>query len=669
MRKHFYSSCQIVLFLVVAGCFGACQKKGKQTPSTSDTSTSEPQPSEMDVGDETLPYEAGNRFLYPNTLIQRFDYNGVKISNDSPFRQEFNYALDFLLTIPTDDLLKNMRVREGMDVPGSTYLGGWYSDSNIWIAATFGQYVSSFARGYAITGDERYKQKAIELIDGWADTITKDGPNKGYFYFNMKYEKESNSTHYTFDKAVLMCLDVYTYIGGEVGQRALGYLEQIVDFAIPYLGQDRHNASPGERHSGQTLPTEDEKGADIEWYTLSENLYRAYLATGNTKYRDFADVWNYDYFWDNISNSLEERYLASYVYGVHAYSHINSLSGLGARGIVYNDEDSMEALARTYDYMQMVECYPNGFYGSGERLIGNQDNRNSAINSTTANAEVPCNGWAGLKISKYLTEMYGSAYYQDWAEKILNNGVLGSLRLKNDSTRRGITFYYANYRKDAVKEYYGASWPCCSGTYFLDLCDSIDHLYFKDKDSLYVTNYTSSEVTNNYNGYNVTLHVDADTYNDNEANMEIRCSDKVKFNLKLRNPENSPVKSVKINGEPINFAVDSDNWILVGSSFKNGDKIKVEFEYKLTLEYIEDGVESGMMAMYGSYYMVAENAPATRIFLAEGKEIADYVLGYGEDQIYVKDEHDQLFTFRPFYRLGEDAHYAGNLALERVTNE
>ena len=179
MKKHFYSCCQLALLVTVIGCLGACKNNSNSSSSGGGND---------EEGNETLPYDNGNRFLYPNTQIQRFDYNGVKISNDSPFRQEFNYALDFLLTIPTDDYLKNMRVREGMDVPGSTYLGGWYSDPNIWIAATFGQYVSSLARGYAITGDLRYKQKATELIDGWADTITKDGPNKGYFYFNMKYE-------------------------------------------------------------------------------------------------------------------------------------------------------------------------------------------------------------------------------------------------------------------------------------------------------------------------------------------------------------------------------------------------------------------------------------------------------------------------------------------------
>jgi uncharacterized protein len=38
-------------------------------------------------------------------------------------------------------------------------------------------------------------------------------------------------------------------------------------------------------------------GGTSEWYTLPENLYRAYLATCNNRFREFADIWRYEYFW------------------------------------------------------------------------------------------------------------------------------------------------------------------------------------------------------------------------------------------------------------------------------------------------------------------------------------------------------------------------------------
>jgi tetratricopeptide (TPR) repeat protein len=61
--------------------------------------------------------------------------------------------------------------------------------------------------------------------------------------------------------------------------------------------------------------------ADEEWYTLSENLYRAYLLTGEAKYRIFAEVWHYDNYWNSMADGHFEA--ADHL---HAYSHVNTLS-------------------------------------------------------------------------------------------------------------------------------------------------------------------------------------------------------------------------------------------------------------------------------------------------------------------------------------------------------
>ena len=42
-------------------------------------------------------------------------------------------------------------------------------------------------------------------------------------------------------------------------------------------------------------------GDTSEWYTLSENLYRAFLLTGDGFYRDFAALWHYDDFWNRFA--------------------------------------------------------------------------------------------------------------------------------------------------------------------------------------------------------------------------------------------------------------------------------------------------------------------------------------------------------------------------------
>ena len=59
-----------------------------------------------------------------------------------------------------------------------------------------------------------------------------------------------------------------------------------------------------------------------EWYTLPENLYRAYLLTGRELYKQFADEWLYHDYWAPFAATSE----LNEVVPVHAYSHVNSLN-------------------------------------------------------------------------------------------------------------------------------------------------------------------------------------------------------------------------------------------------------------------------------------------------------------------------------------------------------
>lgn len=635
MRRKLLAAMLSALIMGSAGLCGCSDK-------TEDGGT-DPPPEDRD---EQPTYTAGNRFEYVNTKLSRFDYNGVKLSLDSPFKREFNYAMEYLLSVPTDDLLKVMRVRENKDVPGSNYLGGWY-DGGLWVAATFGQYVSSLARGYALTGDDRLKNKATELIDGWADCISDDG----FFYFSP--DRLTNSTHYTYDKVVLMCVDVYTYIGGEVGERALEYLSTATDFAQDYLGTKRTPAGPNGPDSGQS---QNGGNSDIEWYILSENLYRAYLASGDGKYKDFGDVWNYDYFWDALRNGEGGKY-----YNVHAYSHTNSISGNALKFMLTKNDKYLKNLTGAYEMYKDYELYPNGMYGTAERLVGTVRDLNTAIDSHANNCEVPCNTWAGMKMVKYLTELTGDARYYDWGEKLLYNGVLGTLPIKDDYVRRGISFYYANYQKNATKEYYGASWPCCSGTYFMNLCDVADQIYFKDEDSLYVANYIPSQAENNYNKRNVVV-TQKQISSGLGADITVSCTSSANFELKLRIPDYAQSYTVELNGKTVDGTVE-DGWFTVGSTFNNGDTVRLRFYTELRCEQIVEGDDYGNMIMYGSVYMVAKDAALSSITFAKGKTISDYIAGRDGETFYVRDENDMDFTFVPYYSLGEGDKYAGNLTV------
>lgn len=105
-------------------------------------------------------------------------------------------------------------------------------------------------------------------------------------------------------------LDIHLYTQNP---DALPLLKALTDVAQKQLSQTRRLASAeGPQASA---------GKCLEWYTLSENLYRAYLATGDSHYKDFGDVWRYDAYCSNFLNSAAPEPLLA-----HAFSHVNSFS-------------------------------------------------------------------------------------------------------------------------------------------------------------------------------------------------------------------------------------------------------------------------------------------------------------------------------------------------------
>ncbi len=230
-------------------------------------------------------------------LIEPFDYRGVTL-DAGPLKKMVDEVRAFYLAIPDDDLLKGFRSRAGKPAPGKD-LGGWYSSDTFLV---FGQIVSGLARLHAATGDPACRDKANRLIEQWARCIAPDG----YFYASRK----PNAPHYIYDKMLWGLLDAHVYCGN---RQALVHLERITDWAIQNLVRSRRVNDTA-----------------TEWYTLSENLYRAFLMTGREKFRDFARVWEYHDYWDIYARNGDifvRRPDGGRNTSYHAYSHVNTLGG------------------------------------------------------------------------------------------------------------------------------------------------------------------------------------------------------------------------------------------------------------------------------------------------------------------------------------------------------
>ena len=95
--------------------------------------------------------------------------------------------------------------------------------------------------------------------------------------------------HYQFDKMICGLVDLHVYAGAD---DALPLLARLTDGASATFNRDRVPASAASFF-----------GRPSEWYTLPENLYRAYQATGDERFRSFAEVWLYEPYWSRFADT------------------------------------------------------------------------------------------------------------------------------------------------------------------------------------------------------------------------------------------------------------------------------------------------------------------------------------------------------------------------------
>lgn len=513
--------------------------------------------------------------------IQPFNYEGVQLL-DGRLKKQFEHVKDFYMSLRDNDILKGFRERNtGKRAPGKE-LGGAYSES----ALSFGQWLGAFARMYKITGDTAIRDKAVYLMDEWGKTIADDG----FFGYTSK-----NPGHYEYDKMVGGLVDMYEYIGDE---NAIKYLTKITDWAEKNL--DRSNP--------YALPT--------EWYTLSENLYRAYELTGDKRYYDFAKVWEYTDYWNLFAKkqSIFQDILKtdpkheSY----HAYSHVNSLSSAGMAYEVTGERHYLDTIVNAYKFLKDTQLYTTGGYGPEEQLIVPNGMPETLIGVRRGESnvdirfhfETSCGSWAGFKLARYLQKFTGQAYYGDWIERLIYNSV-GAMIPMNDY---GMIMYGSKYHLYGAQKSLFTVWFCCQGTLPVNVADYHNLIYYHDKENLYINLFVPSKVE--WKGPDGLVTVIQKT--------QFPEKDTVHINVKPKNPGRFGIKfrvplwayngvNVKVNNEIFETTTTSGKWATIDRKWNYGDTVTLQFDLSPRIEPLA-GYVSPVAVLCGPVVMAASTA-------------------------------------------------------------
>lgn len=536
----------------------------------------------------------------PTPALCSFHYANVDLLA-SHWRHQRDAVIDLYLTLDDGDILVSALRGTNVHIEAKG-LPGW--------GGTFGQMLASFAKLYAVTGDFRLKAKAIRLFERW-------------FELENQHEELLYLGTYDYEKMLGGLLDMEEIMGYSGEGRVREAISRLTDAAIARFDTSipRDGVQDG-RMKGQ-----------IEWYTLPENLYRAYRRYGDDKYRRYAEEWRYDYYWDKVA----KREFAS-IGSRHAYSHVNALSSLAREYESTGNEQDLAVLRAAYDELLAHHTYVTGGYGPGENLfverdgylgfmlispwdLGDEDPRFTNFSGAPAarsdawgSCEVSCCTWAVFKLCDYMLRFTGEAKYAVWAERMLLNCAGGQPDIKPN----GELLYYANYFADGgmkstvdrrlQRDGQNFVWQCCAGTFPQDVAEYANMLYYTSDDALYVTQYLPSSVQwERDNGRVVRVENFSQWPLSSTIRLRVDGAGE-RFALCVRVPDWADgANVVRVNGRIVDVAVVPNTWLTLDRQWADGDLVEIDVPYRLRFVSVDDHRPDLVALCYGPVVLVSED--------------------------------------------------------------
>ncbi len=571
------------------------------------------------------PSFAGQSDPKSRYAIHTFNYDGVRLGR-SRWNDQYTRARDFYFNVSNDDILCGFRAAAGLPAPGKP-LGGWCERNS---ATVFGQWLSGMSRMYRATGDTAMRDKASYLMTEFAKTVGADG--------------NCRMGPYPFEKLTCGLTDMHEYANHP---DAMPLLAKVTDYAAKTFDRARTpaNPEPWEMHSGKPL----------EWYTLPENQYRAYLLTGNSEFKDFADVWLYHSYW----NKFADTPVPANASGVHAYSHVNTFSSAAMAYAVTGDPAYLRIIKNAYDFLQNTQTYATGGYGPVERIMP-PGSLGKALEFQQNSFEAPCGSWAGFKLSRYLTQFTGEARYGDWVERLLYNGIGSALEINGP----GRHFYYADYRvAGGVKIFSRNAYTCCSGTYIQDVVNFHDLIYYKDDASLYISLYVPSEVIWKRASGEVRLTQETKYPEAETSAMTLEMAQATRFPLKLRIPAWAQGASLKLNGVPLQTTCTPGMWATIERTWNSGDRVEITIPLRLRMQAVDPQHPHRVAIVKGPVVLVQDGGVHEPVFRLpyNDEDLNKWLVADQEGpniyRVVPPDGKRVMAKFRPFYAVGPDYYY------------
>jgi DUF1680 family protein len=572
--------------------------------------------------------------------LSQFDYGDVELL-EGPMRQQFETNHAFYGALDEDRLLKPFRLRAGQPAPGDD-MGGWYdwydgftlqNMHGFCPGHSFGQMLSGLARDYAATGHKPTQQKIQRLVRGYAEAVS------------TKFYDGNRFPAYIYDKVSIGLLDAHEFAADPI---ALRTLDVAVDAVLPHLP-----AKPLSRAEQYARPHTDESFCWDEFYTLPENLFLAYKRGAGSRYRDLAARFLADdWYFDPLAKG--ENVLP----GKHAYSHVNALSSAMAAYFVLGSEKHLRAARKGFDFLRNTQSFATGGWGPDETFRDPASGEmGQSLSKTHSSFETPCGSYAHFKITRSLLRVTRDSRYGDSMERVLYNTILGSKPIQKD----GHGFYYSDYNNDGSKFYHPNQWTCCTGTFAQITADYGISAYFHDEHGIYVNLYVPSRMTWARGSDRVLLTQKTSYPHSPTTEITVSTDKPAAFPVYLRIPAwAGPKTRIAVSGMPIVSNPAPGQFARLDRTWKNGDRIEIEFDMRTALEAVDQQHPDLLAPVHGPLALFSVGAIPAKIGKKELLAASQVAIGSTDWQA---KSNEGTLTMRPFTAIQEE-HYRLYLKVE-----
>jgi len=316
-------------------------------------------------------------------------------------------------------------------------------------------------------------------------------------------------------------------------------------------------------------------------------LIKMYRVTGKKDYLDLAK-----YFLDLKGNGERGDYCQSHKPVIeqdeavgHAVRAVYMYSGMADVAALTDNKEYLNAIDKIWDNVVKKKYYVTG--GIGARGHGEAFGDNYELPNMSAYCET-CAAIGNVYWNHRLFLLHGQSKYYDVIERTLYNGLMSGVSLSGDH------FYYPNPLESegqhARSEWFGCA--CCPSNVCRFMPSIPGYVYAHKENKIYVNLFVGSETNIELPKNKVRLTQSSDYPWNGNITINVEPQKAGNFDLLIRMPGwalNKPVPSnlytylhptnqnavLKLNGEPMNYMIGEDGYIILSRKWKKGDKVEL----------------------------------------------------------------------------------------------